>query len=406
MKSQTGMQSASSHSGTLKRTPGSFPSALSSGRGNLQRPHLAIVGEAWGEQEERALQSWFGPAGQELSRQLLDAGIDRNACLLTNVIQRRPPNNELRNFCLTRNAAVAQYTRVRPELVARYPEEVWPETYSWPALVGPGGFLHPEYLGELARLRSELLAFKPVLIIALGNTACWGLLRTSGIGKLRGYLYPCTLLPGYQVLPTYHPSSILRQFSNRPVVLADLAKALRLASPSVEQQASLARDSERTIWVEPTFADMEAWWTRYVGSNTAARLAIDIETFGGTITCLGFGTKESAISIPFWDRRQPTGNYWSRAEEELAVLEKIRTWLLSANPKILQNAMYDLQYLWRTWGMTVNNVAADTMLIHHALQPEMSKDLNFMGATYTDVPAWKQMRKLSEAAAKRGKKDA
>lgn len=79
---------------------------------------------------------------------------------------------------------------------------------------------------------------------------------------------------------------------------------------------------------------------------------------------------------------------------------------MSPNPKILQNALYDLQYLWRTWGVTVNNCISDTMLMHHALMPEMSKDLNFLGGTYTDVPAWKQMRKLSEAAAKRGKKDA
>ena len=365
---------------------------------------FVIVGEAWGEHEERAMQAFFGPAGQELSRQLYDVGLDRKNCLLTNVIQQRPPNNELKNICLMRGAAVATYARVRPELVARWPDFDWPHTYNWPPLTRPGGFLHPEFLGELARLRAEILAFQPPLVIALGNTACWGLLRVAGIGKLRGYIYPCTLVPGYKVLPTYHPASILRQYSNRPLVLADLAKAMRLASPSEALQTTLRRGAERVLWIEPTVEDLSAWWSRYV-LRPDIRLSVDIETFAGTITCIGFGTTEGAISIPLWDRHKADGNYWS-VEDEQRVMAEVFRWLTSPNPKVLQNAIYDLQYIWKTWGIRPRNVAADTMLLHHALMPEMAKDLNFLGATYSDVPAWKQLRRLSDAALKKGKKDA
>lgn len=371
----------------------------------LKKIRLAIVGEAWGEQEERAMRSFFGPAGQELQRQLLDSGIDRTSCLLTNTLMMRPPNNDLKNICLLKGATIPTYQRVRPELVARYPGFNWPDAYNWPPLVGPSNFLHPEFLGELARLKQEILDFQPTVVLALGNTACWALLRASGIGKLRGYIYPCTLVPGFRVLPTYHPSAVLRQYANRPVVLADIGKAVRLSTPSEELQASLRRSAERLLWVEPSYEDLLVWWEKHVGSADVP-LSIDIETFGGTITCIGFGTIDSAISIPFWDKRKPDGNYWPDAEQELRTLRLVRSWLMSPNPKILQNALYDLQYLWRTWGVTVNNCISDTMLMHHALMPEMSKDLNFLGGTYTDVPAWKQMRKLSEAAAKRGKKDA
>ena len=81
------------------------------------------------------------------------------------------------------------------------------------------------------------------------------------------------------------------------------------------------------------------------------------------------------------------------------------SWLQSGNRKILQNAQYDLTYLWQTWGVWVKNVAEDTMLLHHALQPELEKGLGFLGSAYTDVPAWKNMRKISEVARKKGKKD-
>lgn len=34
----------------------------------------------------------------------------------------------------------------------------------------------------------------------------------------------------------------------------------------------------------------------------------------------------------------------------------------------------------------------DTMLLHHALQPEALKSLGYLGSIYTDEGNWKQMR--------------
>lgn len=42
----------------------------------------------------------------------------------------------------------------------------------------------------------------------------------------------------------------------------------------------------------------------------------------------------------------------------------------------------------RTFGAT-----HDTMLLHHALQPEALKNLGFLGSIYSDEGSWKDMRK-------------
>ena len=72
----------------------------------------------------------------------------------------------------------------------------------------------------------------------------------------------------------------------------------------------------------------------------------------------------------------------------------LQVWrLLGSNiPKIFQNGMYDLQYLMRM-GLRVRACDEDTMLMHHAICPEMNKGLGFLGSIYTNEPAWKLMRK-------------
>jgi hypothetical protein len=41
----------------------------------------------------------------------------------------------------------------------------------------------------------------------------------------------------------------------------------------------------------------------------------------------------------------------------------------------------------------VYGATEDTMLLHHALQPEMLKNLGFLGSIYSDQGTWKGMAK-------------
>lgn len=367
-------------------------------------PKIALIGEAFGEQEERTGIPFLGAAGQELTRICREAGADRSKFHLTNVFNMRPPNNDLRAICVGKAEAIESYSRERSRLAEQFPDHPWPEHYNYPPLAGAGAFLHPRYLSELGRLRGELCSQDIRFCLALGNTACWALLNRTGIGKLRGYLYQSTLLDGLKVLPTYHPSSVLRQYSNRPIVIADFKKALRTYECPADGTSPASGGSSRTIWIEPDGGDLAAWWTTYV-PDKSTRVSVDIETFAGTITCIGFGVSRCGISIPFWDRRKPDGNYWPTAEVEQKVFRIVEGWLKSPNPKLLQNAQYDLQYIWKTWGIPVGGVIEDTMLMHHALQPELPKDLGFLGSAYTDEVAWKDMRKQAHLKAKAEKKD-
>ena len=49
----------------------------------------------------------------------------------------------------------------------------------------------------------------------------------------------------------------------------------------------------------------------------------------------------------------------------------------------------------------MNNFVDDTMLLHHALQPESEKSLAFLGSLYTDESAWKLMRQRGKTTIKR-----
>jgi hypothetical protein len=69
--------------------------------------------------------------------------------------------------------------------------------------------------------------------------------------------------------------------------------------------------------------------------------------------------------------------------------------------KTFQNGLYDISFLWRSYGLRVRNPEHDTMLLHHALQPESPKGLDFLGSVYTEEASWKLMRPRGKQTIKR-----
>src|SRR6266550_3273730 len=107
---------------------------------------LALVGEAWGEQEERERAPFVGPTGYELTKMLSEAGLRRADCFLTNVFNLHPPRNKIEAFCGPKTGALPGY----------------------PALV-KGKYVRAEFSIELERLGDELVRENPNLVVALGN---------------------------------------------------------------------------------------------------------------------------------------------------------------------------------------------------------------------------------------------
>lgn len=319
---------------------------------------IAIVGEAWGEQEALVQQPFIGSAGRELTSLLREAGIDRRQCFLTNVFNLRPEDNKIEALC-------GDKATVGPG-------------YAHPP-ISMGKYIRPEYLPHLERLSQELLAVKPNLVLALGNTACWAVLGTTKITAIRGTIAPSALPPGLKVLPTFHPAYVLRNWASRPIVAADLIKAVREARfPQIIRP-------ERIVHYSPTLEELED----YVNQDHPV-LSVDIETSRGQITSIGFASSTTfAMVVPFIvDVHSSPRSFWHTTEDELCAWRLVKILLETPVPKLFQNGLFDLQYI-LPMGIRPWNCADDTMLLHHSLFPEMRKGLGFLGSIYTNESSWK-----------------
>lgn len=361
------------------------------------KPPLLIVAEAPGESEEKLGAPLVGPSGALLLRLLNEARVitlndidqrcihqyyesrdpawinkvwkSHRELVRTNVFNIRPPENDVEWFCGGKATGIEGYP-----------------------LLQKSKYVRAEFEPELDRLANEILSANPNVVLCLGNTALWAMGGRTGIKNWRGTTFSSThTVADYKCLATYHPAAVLRGWELRPIVLADLLKVKR------EMEYPDVRRPKREIWIEPTLQDVMAFIEMASGPRACDPLSVDIETSGTRITCLGMGWSDLAIVIPFDDERRTGGSYWASGEDERQVWEGIIQLLgNSAIPKLFQNGLYDIAFLWRSMRVRVRGATEDTMLLHHALQPEMIKGLGFLGSIYADEGAWKHMRKRTK----------
>jgi uracil-DNA glycosylase len=321
---------------------------------------IALVGEAWGENEARERTPFVGAAGYELTRMLSEAGINRADCFITNVFNLQPKGNDIETLCGAKGDGIEGFPPLRP-----------------------GKFIRREYRSEIERLFNELGDCRPTVIITLGNTPTWALLGTTGISKIRGTV-AWSERANVKCLPTYHPAAVLRQWDLRPVTVLDLAKGKR------ESEFPEIRRPERSIWIEPSLEDMERFYDNHL--RHCRLISFDIETSGNQITCIGFAPSPSiALVVPFHDPRREGRSYWPTARDERAAWDFVRRVLGLPQPKLAQNGIFDAGYLWRQYRIPVINLEHDSMLLHHSLYPESEKGLGFLGSVYTNEASWKLM---------------
>ncbi|MDQ6928947.1 MAG: uracil-DNA glycosylase [Actinomycetota bacterium] len=148
---------------------------------------LMFIGEGPGEQEDLKGEPFVGRSGKLLDRLVLEElGISRERFYIANCVKCRPPGNR----------------DPRPEEIA---------TCS-------------------PYLDAQLDLIDPKVVLTLGNFATKLLLqRTEGITQLRGQAYPYRR--GYLV-PTFHPSAVLRSPGLEAQMRADLIRVKRLIEPS------------------------------------------------------------------------------------------------------------------------------------------------------------------------------
>lgn len=256
----------------------------------------------------------------------------------------------------------------------------------WPAIL-TGKYVSGEYTAAIQATLRRIDLAEPNIVVPLGFVAFWLTNKSVKIKKARGGLTMCSR-GKHKVIPTWSPMNIFSQYNLYPVVYMDMTKVKR------HMDNKIFRRPSRKIWLEPSIADLREFKKTYI--DPVSVIGCDIETKRGQITEVGFAVRPTlAIVIPFITAKQADGCYWRSLEEELEAWEIVRE-VLRIKKLVGQNFQYDMSYFWRSVGIPSFGFHGDTMLLHHALQPEMEKSLGFLGSLYTDEPPWKTMRTDAE----------
>ena len=330
---------------------------------------IMLVGEAWGEEEDRLGIPFVGASGQELNRMLHEAGIMRSECFVSNLVNHRPPGNDLGAWiAMKKKDRTPQHVQLRDRWVL------------------------PIVMEGYKQLLAEIHLVQPNLIVAFGNTALWALTGNWGILKWRGSQLTLkvdsleaalAIRPGAistKVIPTIHPASVLREWSQRAAVLNDLRRAAKQLD---------SREYKRPDWkfiIRPNFSQVITtldWLWRKLDSGEELYLDFDIETRGGHIECFSLSwSRLDAICIPIMSYDGKEG-YWS-LEEETHIIYKF--YKVTTHPRVKvrwQNGLYDAQYTHRWWHF-VPRGGQDTMISQHAIFSDLPKSLAFQASTYAE----------------------
>lgn len=327
---------------------------------------IMVVGEAFGEREEQTGLPFQGASGQLLNGMLQEAGIMRSECYTTNLINRRPLNNDLSLWiAMKKKDVTSAHVPLRDKMVLPIVKE---------------GYLS---------LLNEISLIKPHIILALGNAAMWSLTGQWGILKWRG----SQLLTGdgIKLIPTIHPAAVLREYSLRPIIIRDIRRAANeRGSPTYSNIPEWNFRLNPTVFtilsrIESLIAQAEAEGHLWV--------EFDLETSPRYITCAGISwSRTDALCIPFTGATY-ADHHWTLEEEAVLVFALRR---LLTHPKIWvrgQNLLYDCQHTYRHWHF-VPNVKQDTMITHHTAFSGLKKSLDFQASMYCDYYSyWKEMHK-------------
>jgi len=240
----------------------------------------------------------------------------------------------------------------------------------------------------IPNLKEAILQANPTVILALGPEVLWALTGYPGIMDYRGVALPCTLVPNRKILATYHPETIRKNWALRFVLTQDFRRAY------AETSTPHIRTKTRTILIPDTVEEVEEFINQHC--LTTHGIAIDVETAKRQITvfCLSPSPTLTMV-VPIWNEEEEDYCHWN-AEDEYNVWLQLNRVLGGKVPVIMQNCLYDISYFCDN-GLLTTAPVYDTMLWHHALQPEVPKSLGFLASLYIpDVGVWKPLGNFSK----------
>lgn len=325
--------------------PNEFPILPSANR-------IAIVGEAPGADEVTSRRPFVGASGRLLDTLMSNAGLERSRCLMANVSQHRPPNNDIKAF-------------------------------DWSSYQIQGG---------LQKLREDIAKFDPNIVILLGATplrAAKG--EPCAISDWRGTLFVSdhvySPFAGRKCMASYHPAYVLRDFAALPILLWDLKRA---KNESTTKELELP---QRTFELDLSADEI---CNRLSAIQPGTLVSFDIEGRISThMTCCSVSTDPFTGFIIALSNGQGEPRYTE--DEEMRIWVALGKMLSNPNiPKVLQNSLYDRFVLAWLYGILIRNVNEDTMLKHWELYCELEKSLGFQASIYTREPYYKSEIKSND----------
>ncbi len=335
---------------------------------------IAFIGEGPGENEDRQGRPFIGKAGRVLHILQWAAGIDQFKVYHTNATRcfgRRTPTGQEIDNC------------------------------------------HDYLIAELKELN-------PSVIVSLGGPALRSLYRPGvAIGAVMGFTLYNDELPGIPIIPTYHPSYIMRgHWNETTLVLAHFRKAKHIAD-----SGGINEEFGSYMGIE-TLEQLRGLRDYLLGSDIKL-ISVDTETTGlswmeSELLCVSFTPEEGiGFSVPIMHRgerqvpvpsraKKPPKNprmkteyfptpYWDLDTEMPEVLDILQEILGSDIPKAGQNFGFDINMLERdpSWevvtaatafGFDIQNFQHDSRSLASLVSEALPANLTLLTALYTDIP--------------------
>lgn len=316
------------------------------------RAKVMIVGEYPNQQDLLEGAPFSRGTGFEFNKMLAEAGLHRESCYCTYVVDDGVPGGTIKGLVADSKAkATGEHVLVH------------------------GKYVTQQVVAGIERLRREIELHKPNVVCAAGNLALFALTGEWSVMNWRSSIMESTLVPGLKVIPSYSPSMVMAQWYLRPILVHDLKRVAKH-----KDQPEIVRP-QRNFHIRPTFADAVSSLQRILDLPAGSPVGADIETRAGHIACIAFAwTPNDAVCIPLMCQHDDEG-YWTLDQETELVLLMLA--IMRKHLIIGQNWNYDAQYIYRHWHFLCPNVS-DTMIQHHSCFSHLEKNLAFLSSLYLD----------------------
>ena len=289
-----------------------------------------VLGEALGQNEERAGIPFIGASGNLLFKTLKEFGIERKDCRIGNVVWVKPPFNDIEKFKQRNSILFENYRQ---------------------------------------RTLEDIKNSNPKIVLCLGSTALNLFFSDFKIKSARGFLFEWNGIP---IIPTYHPSAVLREDKLYLPFRKDIEKAVRFY-----------RTGQRIDFPTENFYPKNPAMFKEILNQSLREeefVAIDIETSQGA---------EMRTSLIGVANRFMSANAFPTPD----VIEVLRNFIEQRpDLAVFHNSSFDLSFLWIEFKIEPPEPVHDTMMMHHIIMPDQQKSLDFCASIWLNIPAWKHLR--------------